>query len=152
MIKAAIVKEVACKHGHANRDTPLLLLWKAALVFVHGGREKLLQLRWWHQPPGGAAPGPDVLSERDAGPHLQGALGWNLVQISAGEHHRSVCTNNSRISDSEAVLLLKKYCISYVLVKTHRMQPNNTKHPDNVFFSFSFLFCQIKKWDFEEII
>lgn len=52
-----------CCHT-ATTAFPLLLLWKAALVSVHGGREETLQLRWWHQPPSGDAPGPDVLSER----------------------------------------------------------------------------------------
>lgn len=38
--------------------------------------------------------------QRDAGPHLLGALGWNLVHVSVGERRCSCSIINSRITES----------------------------------------------------
>lgn len=49
--------------------------------------------------------------QRDAGPHLQGAVGWNLVHVSVGECFCSCSIINSRIKDSGSMSLFSYLAI-----------------------------------------
>lgn len=50
---------------------------------------------------------------RDAGPHLQGALGWNLVHVSVGEHDCSCSIINSSITDSGGTSLFSSFILFF---------------------------------------